>query len=593
MQPESKRRILRERFREFARPYRRAFAVGFALLAATNALALGIPWLLRGAIRAMEAGAATASLARFAGGMVALALVQSVVRTQSRLAILGASRKISFDIRNRFFAQLERLDARFYDTWRTGEIMSRGINDLQLLQSFYGPGVLNLLNTAIVYVAVIFALFRIDVVLTVVALSLFPALWLAVNRLSRRVYGHSLAVQEQLALLSNRAQENLSGIAQVRIYAQEEREIASFASLCAEYRTRSIALARTRGLLIALIGLASGSGTIVVLAVGGTRVLSGRLPFADFVAYNAYLALLAWPTVALGWTVNVFQRGAGAMERIDEVLRLEPAIPSPTDAAEPALEPLHDDIEIRGLSYGYAGGGAGSERAVLRDIHLTIPRGSRVALVGPVGSGKSTLASLLARIHPAPRGAIFVGGIDLLDLPVARVRRSTGFVPQEGFLFSRSLRDNIALGRPAATDAQVADAVRTARLDDEIALLPDGLSTIVGERGQTLSGGQRQRATLARAILPDPRLLILDDSLSSVDADTEKSILDGLRRHLAGRTSILITHRPSVLAEVDRIVVLDEGRLVEDGTHDELLARGGVYFRLFRRQILEEGLETR
>ncbi|HJQ97117.1 MAG TPA: ABC transporter ATP-binding protein [Candidatus Polarisedimenticolaceae bacterium] len=576
----------------FLQPYRSRYAVGLAWLLATNALALGIPWLLRAAVHELEAGTTRRTLAVYALGIVALALVQSLTRTLSRLAILGASRLAAYDVREAFFAKLLTLDARFYDTQRTGDIMSRGVNDLQLLQSFYGPGLMNALNTAIVYVAVLAVMLSLDASLTIVALGLFPALYFAVNRLSRRVYARSLAVQEQLAEISNRAQENISGIQQVKIYAQEDREIARFAALCDDFRRRNLSLARVRGLMVALIGVVSGLGTLLVLFVGGLHVIRGRISLGDFVAFNAYLAQLAWPTIALGWIVNVFQRAAGAMRRLDEVFAAEPSIPAPEWGQAPfrlretVPDPVSGDIAIRDLTFSYDGDRG---TPALSGITVSIPSGSRVAIVGPVGSGKSTLAHLLARIYPAPSGSITIGGEDVSAVPVERVRDGIGFVPQEAFLFSRSLRDNVAFGQPEAPLSEVERAVALSRLDADLPAFPKGLDTIVGERGITLSGGQRQRATLARALLGRPGIVLLDDALSAVDADTERAILTAL----AGRTRstlILITHRFSALHAVDRILVLHEGKLVEDGTHDDLLRADGVYARLHRRQSLEERL---
>ena len=579
-------------FLEYGWPYRSRYAGGLLLLLATNGLSLGIPWLLRDAIAAMERGARLTTVAAIAGGMVALAAGQSVVRTMSRITILGTSRHVVSDVRESFFRQLCRLPATFNDAQRTGDIMSRGINDLQLLRSFYGPGVLNLCNTVIVYVAVLTLLFTIDVRLTLLSLLVYPPLFLGVNRLSRRMYALSRRAQEQLAVISSRAQENFSGIQQVKTFVQEEREIAAFSEACAEFRRRNLSMAAVRGAMLSLIGVVAGSGTLLVLFVGGRHVALGRITFPDFVAFFAYLGLLAWPTIAFGWIVNVFQRGVGAMERVQEILLLSPGIPSPLDdapllAAETDAE-MAGAIDIRGLTFTYPGAAS----PALSDVSLSIPAGSSVGIVGAVGSGKSTLLDLIARVYPAPPGTIFIDGADLTTMPTQRIRRSIGYVPQEAFLFSRSLRENVAFGEPDATEADVRRAVETARLSGDLETFPGGLDTVVGERGFTLSGGQRQRTTLARALIGNPRILILDDVLSSVDADTEREILSRLAERLRGRTCLFVSHRFSVLAGLDRIVVLDDGRLVESGSHAELIEKEGVYARLLEQSRLERRLEA-
>ncbi len=586
------------RFWEFARPYKRPYALGLLLLLVTNGLSLWIPWLLRDAIEQLQAGAPLSNVAWLAFAMAGIAVLQACTRTASRLTILGNSRKIAHDVRRRFFLHLVRLDATFYDVNRTGDVMSRGVNDVRLVQAFFGPAVLNLLNTTIVYIGAVALLLRIDPLLTVVSLTIYPPLMLAVNRASRRVYARSLAVQEQLAVISNHAQENISGIQQVKTYVQEEHEITRFRELCTEFRRRNLSMAALRGVMLSLIGIVTGVGTLVVLYVGGGFVISGRIGFGDFVAFNAYLGLLVWPTIAFGWIINTFQRGLGAMVRLDEVLVAQPRIESGFDGNgrdEQEEDPGAGlDIEIRDLTFTYPEAGENGRRApALKDLSLNIPAGTWLAVVGPVGSGKSTLARLLARVYDAPPGTVTVGGKDLPGIPVRAWRRAIGYVPQEPFMFSRSLRGNVTFGNPDADDATIDRAVERAQLTQDLDQLPDGLDTVVGERGFTLSGGQRQRATLARAILGNPSLLILDDALSSLDADTERSVMQGLDELMRDRTAIFITHRPSTLVGMERIVVLDDGRLVEQGSHEDLLAAGGTYARLFERQQLRQDLEGR
>ncbi|HHN75477.1 MAG TPA: ABC transporter ATP-binding protein [Acidobacteria bacterium] len=574
----------------WTRGHRGRYLLGLVALLATNALAMTLPLLLGRGIDALRAGVLPRRLALLAGGMIAIALLQAAIRTVSRLMILGNSRRITCEIRDRLFAHLLTLDAPYYDSRSTGDLMSRVVNDLRQLRSFYGPAVMNVLNTTIAYAAALTLLISIDPGLTVVALLPFPLVLIVAQRLSRRIYQRSRAVQEQLAALSEQARENFAGIAQVKTYAQEKREIAAFEAASAEYRLRCLSVASLRGAMISSVGAVAGIGTLIVLAQGGAHVIEGRLTLGEFVAFNSYLGMLAWPTIALGWIINVFQRGAAATERLLEVFRAQPtiALPPRPAAGIAAPLPLRGEIRIVGLDFRY---GDREGHHPLRIDTLQIEAGSRLAIVGPVGAGKSTLANLLCRVYPVPAGRIFLDGEDLADIDPRRLRASIGYVPQDGFLFSRSLRDNLLFGRPEASDEELAAAIRLAQLEPDIAMLDDGLETLIGERGVTLSGGQRQRVTLARALLCRPRLLILDDSLSAVDADTEARILTGLATAMEGRTTLFITHRLAAAAGMDRILVIDRGRIVEDGSHQTLLAAGGLYTRLLQHARLSRRLE--
>jgi len=566
------------------RRYRGRFAAGAALLLATNAMALCIPLVMRDAIESLRHEPAAATVGWYALLMAALASGQALTRTASRVAVLGASRRIAFDMRNRFFAHLQRLPASFHARTPIGDLMSRAVNDMMSVRSFFGPGVMNVMNTGMVYIAALGLMTWISPQLTLAALLPLPLLMFTVQRTSRRLYARSRAVQERLAQLSEQAQENLSGIRLVKTYAREDAEIAAFGKISSDYRNDTLAMARVRGILVPLMGSLGGVSSLIAVWFGGRLVASGSISLGDFVAFSAYLAMLVWPTVAMGWVINSFQRGLVAMRRLQEIL--DQPIEKDDHSGDPSIKELHGEIEIRNLTVSYDDG-----PPALRNLSLRIRAGETVVLVGPVGSGKSTVAEILPRFVPVPRGTVFIDGHDINDIPLAVLRRHLGYAPQEAFLFSRSLRDNIAFGVEEAPADEVERAARLSGLGRDLEGFPEGLDTWVGEGGVTLSGGQRQRAALARALIRSPRILILDDSLSSVDAETEQLILDGLDKITAHRTTLLISHRLSVAARAERVVVLEGGRVVEEGTAADLLKKGGLFAEMSRRQQLEDESE--
>lgn len=579
--------------------YRVRYAGGFALLLATTLCALAIPWVIKRTIEAVGAavgsgaasgGAAQAARTALVLGpllIVGLAVLQGLTRAASRFALLGASQRVEADIRDDLFRHLVGLPPAFYQRQRTGDLMSRATNDLQAVAMLIGFGVLSLVNTALVFAGTLAAMLRIDPWLTLAALGPAPLLIVLARRWNSRVHAESLAVQEQLSRLSARVQENLTGMAVVRAYTMEGREVEAFRRLNAEHLRRTLRQARTQGAFSPLMGVIGGIGTLVVLWLGGKAVVDGRITLGDFVAFSNYLAYLTWPILALGWVLAIVRRGLTAMGRVVEILDAEPGVTEGPEAVGPVA--IAGEIELRGLTFAYGEGRA----PALRDVSLRIPAGAWVAVVGATGAGKTTLGVLLPRLWDPPRNTVFIDGREIHTIPLAELRQAIGYVPQETFLFSRPLAENVALGHPAAGDGRLEWAGRVAGLAGDVARFGEGWATVVGERGLTLSGGQRQRVAVARALLRDPRILILDDAFASVDAQREAEILGYLHEVRRSRTTLVITHRLRAAQLADWVVVLEAGRVVERGTHAELVGRGGLYGRLWRRQQLEAALEGR
>jgi ATP-binding cassette subfamily B protein len=568
--------------------YRLRYLGGAACLLLATAFSLSIPWTVKSAVDALERDGVAARIGPYVLLILGLAVAHGVARLGSRFAMLGAGQWVEHDIRADLYARLLSLPPAFYQRHRTGDLMSRVSNDISTLRALAGFGTVMLIGTTLAFGGALTAMWLIDPWLTLFAMAPFPALVIIAKRFHHDAEVRSSAVQEQLGALSAKVQENLTGMAVVRAYTMETREVAEFERLNTEYLTRNMALARIQSVSWPLMGLVSGVGVLIVMWLGGKAVVDGRISLGAFVAFNGYLTQLAWPTIALGWTLASIQRGLAAMSRVTEVLD-ENLGGVPHDAlggsSDDRVRLAGGAIEFRGLTFAYD-----SRGPVLRDVSFTVPAGAVVAVVGPTGSGKSTLGTLLCRLYEPPRGTVWVGGHDALDLPLGRLRRSVGYVPQESFLFSRSLRDNVRLADETAGPERLEAVARTAGLADDLGALPRGWDTVVGERGLTLSGGQRQRVALARALVADPPFLVLDDVLASVDAAKEWEITRALRGAASGRTTLLMTHRLKAAAEADAIVVLDEGRVVEQGRHADLLAAGGLYARLWRVQQLEDEL---
>ncbi|HKU24322.1 MAG TPA: ABC transporter ATP-binding protein, partial [Candidatus Sulfotelmatobacter sp.] len=542
----------------------------------------------------------------YAGLLLGIAVTKGIFQFLTRWVVIGISRDIEFDLRNDLFARLERLSYSYYQRHRTGDIMARATNDLNAVRMLLGPAIMYTANTVVYTAGALAFMISISPWLTLYTFLPLPAVSVIIQTFGRRIHERFERIQAMFSDISARAQENFSGARLIRAYVQEEAEIRAFERENKEYIRRSLRLVRLMGMLWPTLEFMLGCAVVLVLWLGGREVLTGQssvrlftnfhtaapgitttlkldgsMSVGQFVSFSTYMMQLTWPIIALGWVINIFQRGTASLIRINEIMQEKPEI---QDAPEAQERDVVGEIEFRNLNFSY------EDKQVLYDVNLKVPAGTSLAIVGPTGSGKTTLVDLIPRIYDAEPGMVLIDGRPIRDYSIASLRQRIGFVPQETFLFSDRIRENIALGVDSATDSEVHQSAQAANIAADIEAFPEAYETLVGERGITLSGGQKQRTAIARALIRNPRILILDDALSSVDTQTEDKILNHLQQVMKGRTTIFISHRVSTVRNADRIAVLHGGRIVELGTHDELLAQSGYYSDLYNKQLLEEEL---
>jgi ATP-binding cassette subfamily B protein len=564
--------------------YKKGYVVGFTALVLTQVVGVTIPLVIKDTFDALTRGVTAQKLAFFAILLLCIALAKAIFQFWMRWILIGISRDVEYDLRNDLFRHLMRQESSYYNEHRTGDLMAKLTNDLSAVRNIVGPGIMYSANTVVTGIATITLMAHLDLHLTLLALAPLPLASIAVKFFGQRIHERFERIQAMYSELTEKVRENLSGVRLVRAFRQEEPEMQHFDSMNRLYVEKNKSLILITSFLWPALALLFAASFLLILVVGGEHVLSGKITIGTFAAFNVYLMYLIWPIIALGWVTNIIQRGLASMGRLWTIFAAQPTIDDRLVSENPVNE-LKGEIEFRNLTFAYNG------FPILKNINLHIPAGRTLAIVGATGSGKTTLAALVPRLFDAQEGSVLVDGIPVRHIPLKTLRSHIGFVPQETFLFSDSIRENIRFGSPGSSNNDVEGATEISNIRADILGFPKGFDSMVGERGLTLSGGQKQRVAISRAIIRDPRILILDDALSSVDTYTEEKILQHLTEVMAGRTTILISHRVSTIRNADEIVVLHDGTIVEQGSHEELLAMNGYYSELYNKQLIEESLE--